>query len=202
MKRPANSTEYSFRAKASKFLGFLFPVDSKTAFETKLEQLKSAYADATHHCYGWRINPAKVQEFAQDDGEPGGTAGLPILNQLKSYEVINAAIVVVRYYGGTNLGKSGLITAYGRAAEGCLQGAQLKPVELIWKVEIGYPYAEQNIIEQLIHRFELSEIESTYAEGVTLELGCPVQHKNELKTQLEQLSHRNIESTFLEKSYR
>ena len=202
MKQPASKTECSFREKGSKFIGFLLPVDSKTVFETELDQLKNTYPDATHHCYAWRLNAAQVQEFAQDDGEPSGTAGLPILNQLKSYEVINAAIVVVRYYGGTNLGKSGLIEAYGGAARKCLQRAQLTPIELIWKVKINYPYAEQNTIEQLMHQFELSEINSKYAEAVTLLLGCPVQHKEALQTRLEQLSHRNIESTMLEKSYR
>ena len=182
-------------------MGYLYLIGDKDDFESRLEECKSTYPDATHHCYAWRLNPTNPQEFAQDDGEPGGTAGLPILNQLKSFEVINAGLIVVRYYGGTNLGKSGLIQAYGRAAEECLQKALLHPIQLVWNVKISYPYAEQNQIEQLIHRFNLKELESAYTENVSLLLACPLNKKTELQKQLAGLEHRNIKSEFLEKSY-
>lgn len=182
-------------------MGHLLQVDTKSAFEGELEQLKSKYPDATHHCYAWRINPAKIKEFAQDDGEPSGTAGLPILNQLKSFEVVNAGIIVVRYYGGTNLGKSGLIQAYGGAAEACLQQAKLKPIQLIWKVQITYPYDAQNTIKKLKHRFNLNELEAFYTDTVSVILGCPADSKNQLQSRLNQLAHRNIEAEFLEENY-
>lgn len=183
-------------------MGYLYPVKDKTGFESKLGNLKQTYPDATHHCYAWRLNPENIEEFAQDDGEPGGTAGLPILNQLKSFEAVNAAVIVVRYYGGTNLGKSGLIEAYGRAAQQCLEQAKLQPIELIWKIEITYPYTEQNAIEQLMHQYDLTELDSSYTEKVTLVLGCPVQHKEALQERLHQLAHRDITAELLEKSYR
>lgn len=201
MKRVLSQTKTSFRDKGSKFIGYLFPAQNQPDFDNELEKLKSTYPDATHHCYAWRLNPAQVEEFAQDDGEPGGTAGLPILNQLKSFEVINAGIVVVRYYGGTNLGKSGLIKAYSSAAERCLKQAGLKSIRIIQKVEITYPYNEQNAIEQLMHQFEMTEIASSYTENVTLILGCPVNGKQKLERQLKQLKHRNVNVEFLEKSY-
>ncbi|MBN2732565.1 MAG: YigZ family protein [Balneolaceae bacterium] len=164
MKRVLTNTQSSLQEKGSKFLGYLLPVENQDDFDESLASIKSKYPDATHHCYGWRLNPAKPEEFAQDDGEPGGAAGLPILNQLKSFEVINAGLVVVRYYGGTNLGKSGLIKAYGTAAELCLQKADLKPIEVIWKVAITYPYAEQNTIEKLIYQYTLKELDASYTE--------------------------------------
>lgn len=201
MKRVLTNTQSSLRERGSKFLGYLLPVENQDDFDESLASIKSEYPDATHHCYGWRLNPAKPQEFAQDDGEPGGTAGLPILNQLKSFEVINAGLVVVRYYGGTNLGKSGLIKAYGTAAELCLQKADLKPIEIIWKVKIIYPYTEQNTIEKLMHQYTLKELDASYTEKVTLIAGCPVKHYQSLKKSLEHLGHRNIKADFLEKSF-
>lgn len=201
MNKITGSVTDSFREKGSKFIGHLFPAETKEEFEARLDEVKSEYPDATHHCYAWRINPADPEEFVQDDGEPGGTAGLPILNQLKSYEAINAGIVVVRYYGGTNLGKSGLIQAYGQSAENCLKKANPVPIRVVWHVKITYPYPMQNAIEQLIHRFDLQEIESNYAEKVNLTLACPVKHKISLEENLEQLEHRKVEYRFLEKSF-
>lgn len=201
MYKVTRPTTDSFREKGSKFIGHLFPAESKEQFDTRLDEIKSKYSDATHHCYAWRINPARLQEFAQDDGEPGGTAGLPILNQLKSYEAVNAGIVVVRYYGGTNLGKSGLIQAYGHSAEQCLRKTKLVPIRLVWKVEVTYPYSEQSSIDTLMHRYELEESSSTYAAEVTQVLYCPIQFKDELKENLEQLKHRDINFCMLEKSF-
>lgn len=182
-------------------MGHLFPVKNKDQFEERLDELKSKYPDATHHCYAWRINPVELEEFTQDDGEPGGTAGLPILNQLKSYDAINTGIIVVRYYGGTNLGKSGLIEAYGRSAELCLDQTNLKEIQLIQKVEISYPYSEQNTIEQWIHQFELKEIESEYLENVTLVLGCPQKKADAFLETVRKSSHLGIEANILKKDY-
>lgn len=201
MKKVLHSTSDSFREKGSKFTGFLFPAKNKRIFEEELEKIKSKYPDATHHCYAWRLNPTKLEEFAQDDGEPGGTAGLPILNQMKSFEVINAGLVVVRYYGGTKLGKSGLIDAYGHAALLCLSKAQLKSIQLIRKVQIVYPYPEQNAIEKLTHQFDLQELETSYLEEVTLTIACPLEFEDPLLKQLKQITHRGIEFDILEEGY-
>lgn len=195
------TTSDDFREKGSRFIGCLFPAGTIEEFEFKMEKIVADYPDATHHCYAWRINPAGLQEFAQDDGEPGGTAGLPILNQLKSFEVVNAGVAVVRYYGGTNLGKSGLIEAYGRSARQCLQKADLRPIKIIRKVKITYPYSEQNTIEQLIHRFNLEELDSSYLENVTITFACPIAEDEQFQKQTGKLVHRNIETTLLEKSY-
>lgn len=194
-------TSEQFREKGSKFIGYLFPIESKEEFEKELEEIVTRYPDATHHCYAWRIDPNNLEEFSNDDGEPGGTAGLPILNQLKSFEVVDAAVVVVRYYGGTNLGKSGLIDAYGRSAQLCLEQAKLKPIQLIQKVEINYPYSEQNTIEKLIHRFKLQELASDYQKEVTIIFACPIAQIEQFTTQAEQLAHRDIKTTLLEKGY-
>ena len=182
-------------------MGYLFSAKNKEDFEKQLDAIKSEYPDATHHCYAWRLNPAKVEEFAQDDGEPSGTAGLPILNQLKSFEAVNAGIVVVRYYGGTHLGKSGLIEAYGRSASLCLEEASLKEIRIIQKVELTYPYSEQNTIEQWMHRFDLEELESEYLETVKLVVGCPQKQSDAFIQTLDSSSHLGITHKVLENSY-
>lgn len=201
MRTVSQTVKTNFREKGSKFIGYLFPTAVTTVFDKELGNLQSKYPDATHHCYAWRMNPANVEEFVQDDSEPGGTAGLPILNQLKSYEVVNAGIVVVRYYGGTNLGKSGLIKAYSGTAELCLQQATLSPIQLIQKVEVTYPYDEQNTLEQLRHQYDLKELDASYTDRVTMMIGCPIAHQSALKENLAQLKHRGIKAEFLEESY-
>ena len=183
----------SFREKGSKFIGYLFPASSVDEFDKMLRQIKSEYPDATHHCYAWRINPNKIEEFAQDDGEPSGTAGLPILNQLKSFEVVNCGCVVVRYYGGTNLGKSGLIQAYGDAAKLCLEDASLATLIPTQNFRIQYPYSQQNQIDQLKNQFDLKEIEAEYLEQITLQIACRSEQATDFLHALERIQHNGIE---------
>lgn len=190
-----------FRDKGSKFIGYLFPCVSVDEFDEQLSEIKSKYPDATHHCYAWRINPNKIEEFAQDDGEPGGTAGLPILNQLKSSDAVNTGCVVVRYYGGTNLGKSGLINAYGHTAEMCLKKASLATLIPTQNFQITYPYAEQNQIDQLKNRFDLKEIEAEYLEQVKLNIACRSEQAEEFATALNTLQHKGIETNKLDAGF-
>lgn len=188
------TTTKNFRDRGSKFIGYLFSAGSVRQFEKELDKIKSKYPDATHHCYAWRINPNAVEEFAQDDGEPSGSAGLPILNQLKSFDLINCGCVVVRYFGGTKLGKSGLIHAYGHTANLCAN--QAKRLSLIPTVNfrVAYPYNQQNQIDQLKNRFDLKELKAKYLEEVTLELACRTEQAAEFAKQLEELAHHGIQS--------
>lgn len=187
-------TKKSYREKGSKFIGYLFPVSTADEFENELQKIKSEHPDATHHCYGGRINPHNIKEFAQDDGEPSGTAGLPILNQLKSSDLVNAGCVVVRYYGGTNLGKSGLIQAYGHTTELCLEAAPLASLIPTRDFEISYPYSQQTHIDQLKNRFDLKEVSAQYLEKVTLKIACRAEQANDFHKTLKNLQHKEIES--------
>lgn len=192
MKTITTTYQASFREKGSKFIGILFPIPSDKKFEHKLEAVISKYPDATHHCYGWRINPHQIEEFAQDDGEPSGTAGLPILNQLRSEKMINCGCIVVRYYGGTKLGKSGLIQAYGTAARDCLEQASLKKLILTQNFRITYGYPEQSNIDQLKNTFDLKELKASYLEKVTLNIACRADQAAAFHKALEQRQHLDI----------
>lgn len=182
-------------------MGYLFASTSLQEFEEHLKQLEQQYHDATHHCYAWRLQPHDVEEFAQDDGEPGGTAGLPILNRLKSHEMVNCGCIVIRYYGGTKLGKSGLIQAYGHTAELCLQEASVATLIPTANFKVQYPYHEQNRIDRLKNSFDLKELDAQYLEKVTLEIACRSEQAPALTKALSKLQHFDIETTHLGDGY-
>ncbi len=194
-------TKTSFREKGSKFIGLLFPISSKDHFENELDTIQSKYPDATHHCYAWRINPNKIEEFSQDDGEPSGTAGRPILNKLKSYDVINCGCIVVRYYGGTKLGTSGLIQAYGQSAQRCLEKATLKKVIPTKNFNIVYPYHQQKEIDKLQNQFDLKEVDAKYLEKVTLKMACRSDQADRFLTALQKLEHTGVTTELLGNGY-
>lgn len=195
------TTSSNFREKGSKFIGYLMPVISREAFEKELQQIKSKYPDATHHCYAWRINPNNTKEFTQDDGEPGGTAGLPILNQLKSYDMINCGLIIVRYYGGTNLGKSGLIQAYGGISRRCIENAKLLKLIPTKKFKINYPYNRQKQIDRLKNKYEVKELEAKYLKDITLEIACRSDQAESFFNQLQNLEHFDIKAEVTGKGY-
>lgn len=109
------------REKASKFLCWAFPVRDETGIKEQLAQLRELHPKATHHCYAWRLGLEGTRFRANDDGEPAGTAGRPILGQIDSKGLTQVLVAVVRYYGGTKLGASGLIQAYKAAAHAALE---------------------------------------------------------------------------------
>lgn len=194
MKTVTEIISSKFRDKGSKFIGYLFPVATPEEFDKQLQQLKSRYPDATHHCYAWRIDPNNIEEFAQDDGEPSGTAGLPILNKLKSFEAVNCGCVVVRYYGGTKLGKSGLIQAYGHTAGLCLDTAEWATLIPTRNFRVIYPYSQQTQIDRLKNSYDLKEIDAQYLEKVTLEIACRSEQAEDFLANLKKLRHRGIET--------
>ena len=112
-----NDAESSLREKGSRFLAYSFEVKSELQIKEKLHQLKSKYPDATHHCYAFVLGQGSEAQRFNDDGEPSGSAGRPILRAILSAQLTNVLVVVVRYFGGTLLGIPGLIEAYGGAAK-------------------------------------------------------------------------------------
>jgi len=154
-------------------MGYLTPCPHPGELNNVLDTIKDEHPTATHHCYAYRLNPQQPSEFSTDDGEPSGTAGTPILNLLKSRNLINIVCVVVRYYGGTNLGKSGLISAYSVTANLLADAAIVKKVINVCCYRVEYRYEHQSIINSLRHRFDFSEIESNYLENVVLVFSIP-----------------------------
>ncbi len=136
----AAPSEAALRERSSRFLAFAWPVTSEEQAKDFLDTLRKKYYDATHHCYAWRMGPRGETWRVNDDGEPSGTAGRPILGQMLSAEVTDCMIVVVRYFGGTKLGVPGLISAYKDAATEVLAASDivLRTVDVELKVECPY----------------------------------------------------------------
>lgn len=190
-----------YKVKGSKFLGYLAPANSRKEAELALEKVRNEHKTATHHCYAYRINPSEPQEFDQDDGEPRGTAGLPILNAMRSAELMNAIVISVRYYGGTKLGKAGLIEAYGQSATLAIENALLKKILSIKTYRIVYEYTNQSIIEKFKNDFTLIELESDYKERVSLTFGIPSKENKRFSAAINKEKHLFAEAEVLEDSY-
>ncbi|MFV0592852.1 MAG: IMPACT family protein [Draconibacterium sp.] len=133
------STGY-FKDKGSKFYSYAYPIQTEDEVKNIVQQLKKEHHSARHHCYAWRLGTEEITTRANDDGEPSSTAGKPILGQLQSYDVTNILVVVVRYFGGTLLGVSGLINAYRNATIEVLNNAEIvsKLIENSYELKFGY----------------------------------------------------------------
>ncbi|MCL2074355.1 MAG: YigZ family protein [Marinilabiliaceae bacterium] len=145
-----NMSTAAYKEKGSRFLAFAFPVSNEEIIKEHLQNLKQKYYDATHRCFAWMLGLDENNYRINDDGEPSGTAGKPILGQIKSHEVTNILIVVVRYFGGTKLGTSGLIHAYKTAAAEALTNAKIieKTVNIFY--EISFDYKVLNDVMRII----------------------------------------------------
>jgi uncharacterized YigZ family protein len=136
----AEPTIGEFKDRGSKFIAYSTPLSIERDFPIFLEKIKKEHPKARHHCYAWRLGMDKNHYRANDDGEPSGTAGRPILGQLDSFGLTNVGIVVVRYFGGTLLGTSGLIAAYRESAAEALRQATIEEriIENVFNIRFGY----------------------------------------------------------------
>ena len=146
----AEAVEVNMRERSSKFLSFIYPVQNEEQIKEALDALHKRYFDATHHCYAWRLGPRGEQFRANDDGEPSGTAGKPILGQMLSHEITDCLIVVVRYFGGTKLGVPGLIAAYKEAAANAIEAANVIEKTVDRHLQIDFPYLVMNDVMRVI----------------------------------------------------
>jgi uncharacterized YigZ family protein len=142
--------EGQYKEKGSKFLSFAYPVKNEEEVKQILNEVKKKYFDARHHCYAYAFGKNRDFYRMNDDGEPSSTAGKPIYGQILSKNITNVLIVVVRYFGGTKLGVSGLIQAYRQAAADCLNNAQIIEKIIENDFEICFNYKEINLIMKLL----------------------------------------------------
>jgi uncharacterized YigZ family protein len=165
----SKTSEGFYKEKGSKFLAFAFPVSSEEEVKNQLDALRKTYYDARHHCYAYTCGTAGEHYRANDDGEPGHSAGDPILGQIRSRELTNTLVVVIRYFGGTKLGVSGLINAYKTAAAEALDANQIVKKEITAKLLFTFPYEETNAVMKLVKDFDLTITDQGYAAECTLE---------------------------------
>lgn len=155
-------SEGIYKEKGSKFIALAYPVTTEEGVKEILASLRKEYYDARHHCYSYIIGFKGEHWRANDDGEPSGTAGRPIYGQLQSFNVTNVLIVVIRYFGGTKLGVSGLINAYKTAAVDALQQSKIvvKTVNDIYRISFGY--LAMNDIMKLVKEENLNIMEQNF----------------------------------------
>ncbi len=184
------------KEKGSKFIGFAFPVDSETALKKSLEKVKTDHPKATHHCYAFRLGILGENYRANDDGEPNGSAGLPIYNQLLAHEITNILVVVVRYYGGTKLGVSGLVKAYKESAKLTLEEAEIITKDLETTIEIEFDFSQQNQIFTLINKHQGKILDFITEERCKIIAKIKMAEKENISEQLSEM--QNISFEFVE----
>lgn len=169
MSSPADSyrsirslSEGIYREKGSRFLAFATPVHSQEEAMKFLQQIRSRFHDARHHCYAWVIGQDKKLIRASDDGEPQGTAGKPILSQIEAFDLRDVMIIVVRYFGGTLLGTGGLSRAYRTAARDALGKAEIIDVPTGTRFRVRFPYSAENAITRIIHEEKITVLEKKF----------------------------------------
>lgn len=159
-----------YREKASKFLAFAFPVTTEDQVKEELTALKKLHFSSNHHCYAYILGFDRSAFRINDDGEPSGTAGRPIYGQILSYDLTNVLIVVVRYFGGTKLGVSGLINAYKTVAADALSHAKIIEKQVHEIYAVSYNYEMMNVIMRLVKEEEWEILSSSFDNDCTLEL--------------------------------
>jgi uncharacterized YigZ family protein len=149
-------TQGLYKEKGSRFISFVWPVSKEEEIRDILENTRKEHHSARHHCYAWVLGPQRDHFRANDDGEPSGSAGKPILGQINSRNLTNILIVVVRYFGGKLLGVSGLINAYRSAATSALESAGIVECQITEKIGLTFPYAALNDVMKIIKEEEIA----------------------------------------------
>ena len=183
------------KEKGSKFITFAYPVNSEAELKKALENLRNEHPKATHHCYAFRMGIQGENYRANDDGEPSGSAGLPIYNQLLANELTNILVVVVRYYGGIKLGVSGLVKAYKESAKLVLEEAEIIVRELESQITISFPFDRQNVIYTLLNKFDAKILDFQTAENCSITATVKTSLKENIAEQLSEM--QNISFEFL-----
>ncbi len=179
---PADSI---YKEKGSRFLAFVFPVSTDVEIKAAIESLKKKYFDARHHCFAWTLGAEKKQFRAFDDGEPNHSAGDPILGQIRSRDLTNVLVVVVRYFGGTKLGVGGLIGAYKTAASDALDKAGSIERDVTAALEIRYDYSATPEIMRVVKDLDLKINQQDFADRCVLKVEVILKNKSLL---IEKLS--------------
>ncbi|WP_288351564.1 YigZ family protein [uncultured Alistipes sp.] len=179
------AAEAASREQSSKFLAYAYPVRTEEEIREHLDALRKRHFDATHHCYAWRLGPRGERWRANDDGEPSGTAGKPILGQLLSAEVTDCLIVVVRYFGGTKLGVPGLIAAYREAAAEALAAATVVERTVDREIRVDFPYMAMNDVMRAIKECRPTVRAQRFDNLCTMELTIRESRAEELEERLK-----------------
>jgi len=181
-----------YKEKGSKFLSYAYPVFSDEEINNHLSYLRNRFFDARHHCYAYMLKADKSVFRANDDGEPANTGGKPILGQIYSKDLTNILIVVVRYFGGTLLGVSGLINAYRTASADALNNAQIREQTEKNKYEVLFRYSEMNEVMKILKDEKIDQSEQQFDLECALKINIRKSKSDEIIHKLRKIGHVNI----------
>ncbi len=190
----AADSEALYKDRNSRFLTYAYHVTTVEQVKERLDVLYKKYYDATHHCYAYRLGPRGEQFRANDDGEPSGTAGKPILGQLLSREVTDCLVVVVRYFGGTKLGVPGLIEAYKQSTAAVLDESEivLRTVDRV--MTVTYAYEAMNDVMRVVKQMQPNIKEQQFDNICRMRLSIRESQADELFARLSSVEGATCEA--------
>lgn len=188
----AAPSEGVYREKMSRFLAFAFPVQSAVEAKETIARVANEYHDARHVCWAYMIGADCKEFLSSDNGEPSGTAGKPILGQIRSAQLTNIVIAVVRYFGGIKLGTSGLIVAYREAARLAIEAADIVTGHEMTSISFTFPYQSMNAVMQLIKASEAKVLSQEFDNTCAVTLSIRSDHAVSLSTRLTGISGVSI----------
>lgn len=187
-----DTAEGIFRDKGSKFIAYAYPFKDENKLKEIIAELKSLHPKARHHCWAYRLSPDRSVFRVNDDGEPSGTAGRPILNALLSKDVTNILVVVVRYFGGTLLGVPGLINAYKTATQEALEAATIVEQTVNDVYQIDFEYLAMNDVMRVIKDENLTVLEQQFDNACTMTVEMRKMQVNAFVQKMEKIEGAQI----------
>ena len=180
-------SEGIYKEKGSKFLSFAIPVKDLAEIKPILDNYRKEYYDARHVCYAYMLGAERNEFRANDDGEPSGTAGRPILGQINSFELTNILVIVVRYFGGILLGTGGLITAYKEAAADAIRQAQIVDITVKDELIVRFDYPLMNEVMRIIKEFDAQIITQQFEAACMIQISIPAKAADAIHAKLEHI---------------
>jgi uncharacterized YigZ family protein len=180
-------SEGLYKEKGSKFISFAFPVQNEETIKELLAGIRKEHFSARHCCYAWSLGIGQERYRVNDDGEPSGTAGRPIFGQIQSHQLTNILLVVVRYFGGTLLGVSGLIQAYKQAASDAISNATIVTRTVEHIIEIQFDYSAMNSLMQLIKEEQLEIVATQFDLQCTIQIRVRSTRLEEIESKIAKI---------------
>lgn len=184
-----------YKEKGSKFIAFAIPSKNEAEVKQHLEQIRKQYHDARHHCYAYRLGADKSAQRMNDDGEPSGTAGRPIFGQILSNDLTNILIVVIRYFGGTKLGVSGLINAYKTATKEAINDAKIITKTINDVFEVDFKYERMNNVMKIIKDEGLNMFDQRFEMDCSIKFAVRKKYSQMVFEKFEKIN--NLKITYL-----
>lgn len=189
-------SEGFYKSKGSKFIGYACAVYTSDEIKDFLEKIKSKHPKAGHHCYAWRLGMSDDRYRMNDDGEPSGTAGKPIFGQIRSQELRNVIIVIVRHFGGTKLGVAGLISAYKSCAAETLAQAEIVSKDIMAYYRVEFSYEIMNEVMAMLKRLKVKIDKQKFEGSCEIELSVKQADRENLILVLEKLDGLRYEHLY------